>query len=160
MFFLTWLFLILMSLLNWSTLNGKSRGVIFSITVGLSQYHPPPPQTPTWPDTHSNIFTTATPRETEPFGLYLTTSGAQRLRRTPPSPCAIHQAPPEPEHRGYVWWKQELTFQTALIFDLSEMMEMHGSDGSGNFSPRSRQRNVFKTSWEHWCHSRKVKSLI
>lgn len=110
-----------MSLLNWSTLNGKSRCVIFKMVCNHSWSLPVHPQPHvTW---HSNIFTIATQRETRPLACtwpWVEDRDCATLH-------AIHQAPPEPEHRGDSRMKQTNISNSIDICCLS-------SPHSGNYA--------------------------
>lgn len=156
MFFLTWLFLILMSLLNWSTLKGESRCIIFKkLQLGLSQSTPCPPMTP---DTYSDVFTIAMQSETR--SLACTWPWVQL--RDCATLHAIHQAPPEPEHREHTMKPTERMKPTNvqhpsllpvyICCHIEEILQGSlPSGGRGNLPSHSRQSNFLKTSWEHWC---------
>lgn len=150
MFFLTWLFLILMSLLNWSTLKGESRCIIFK--KNYSWVSPSPPPNPPTPDTYSDVFTIATQSETR--SLVCTWPWVQL--RDCAALHAIHQAPPEPEHREHTM-KPTIVQHPSLLpvyicCHIEEILQGSlPSGGRGNLPSHSRQSNFLKTSWEHWC---------
>lgn len=97
------------------------------------------------PDTHSKIFTLATQRETRPVVCAW--------------PQVEYRAASTKHHQSLnmVDKTKQTEIQTALISDaclrrtMEMMHELEVTDSRENFSPPSRQGNVFKTSWVHWC---------
>lgn len=81
-----------MSLLNWSTLNGKSVGAFFNNTVGPVQSNISHPSKPCHPaHTQTNIFTIATVRERERPDLWFALDHEQSTETVPPcTPSTKH----------------------------------------------------------------------
>lgn len=145
-----------MSLLNWSTLNGKRRGGIFKITDGLSRSTP---ATPVSPNSPLKYFYHSDAKRDRTCGLYLTMSGAQRLCRPRAPSTKHHQSLNIVNIRGRKQ-KHETNISKwhpmpVFVTQWRRCMDCKYQMVEITSHPVLDREMSSKTSWEHWCHSRK-----